>query len=99
LVVKDMDAEPEQLHAVLAIEPSCRVVVVPGGDLGNQAYLMRTSSCSGVAPRHGPTPPLPSSTQSTCRRFTRDPPGFLYDCLPGKKIVNPANRTAPRSRK
>src|SRR6185437_2631046 len=57
LVVKDMDAEPEQLHAVLAVQPSGRVVVVPGGDLGNQAYLMRTSSCSAITPRHSPTRP------------------------------------------
>src|SRR5271170_493770 len=48
-----MDAESEQLHAVLAVEPSCRIVVVARGDLGDQAYLLRTGGCPAVGPRHG----------------------------------------------
>src|SRR5208337_5359193 len=48
-----MDAESEQLHAVLAVEPSCRIVVVACGDLGDQAYLLRTGGCPAVGPRHG----------------------------------------------
>jgi hypothetical protein len=32
-----MAAEPEQLHAVFAVEPSGLVVVIPGGDVGDQA--------------------------------------------------------------
>ena len=44
------DTEPEQLLAVLAIQPSCRIVVVAGGDLGDQAYLVRAGACSAVIP-------------------------------------------------
>ena len=51
-----MEAEPEQLHAVLAVEPSCRIVVVSGGDVGNQAYLVRPGACPAVVPRHGQAP-------------------------------------------
>ncbi len=39
--------------AVLAVEPSCRIVVVARGDLGDQAYLLRTGGCPAVGPRHG----------------------------------------------
>src|SRR6185312_6738081 len=56
LVPEYMDAEAEQLHAVLAIDPSCRIVVLLSGDLGDQAYLMRAGAGPAVAPRHGPTP-------------------------------------------
>ena len=59
LIVKYMNAEPEQLHAVLAIQSSRRILV-PGGDSGNQAYLVRTSSCPRIAPRHGPPPAHPT---------------------------------------
>ena len=53
LVVEHLEAEPEQLHAVLAVKPSRRIVVVLSGDAGDQAYLVRPGPYSAAAPRHG----------------------------------------------
>ena len=95
LVVEHIDAEPEQLRVVLAMEPSCRVVVVAAdGDLGDQAYLVRPGSCSAVAPRHRP-PPAPAKFYGfTCRSVhSGSAPGFSMRGPPRKNI--PVERTDP----
>src|SRR5690349_16589717 len=75
-----MDAEPEQFHVVFAVEPACRLIVVLGGDLGDQAYLMRSGACSAVAPRHGQSPPMFCHVPTD--RFAM-PTGFCSVSVPG----------------
>jgi hypothetical protein len=54
-----MDAEPEQLHVVFAIDPPCRIVVVLGCDLVDQAYLMRPGACSARLSQYSVWGPAP----------------------------------------
>ncbi len=88
-----MDAEPEQLHAVFAIEACC-VVAVPGGDLGDQAYLVRSGACTAVTPRHGPPHPCPTPAQFygfTCRSVQRGlGTRFQYEGRAPEKTCRPS---------
>src|ERR1700761_9485313 len=95
-----MGAEAEQLHAVFAIDPSRRVVVVLGGDLGDQAYLVRSGPCTAVVPRHGGSPHPAKFYGFTCRSVREaSRPAFIMRARPGKNTANRANRSAPWSRK
>src|SRR5205823_4966755 len=100
LVAEHMDTEPEQLQAVLAVEPACRIVVVPGGDLGDQAYLVRSGSCSAVIPRHGQSPLM--SYESPQRIGSL--PGRLFSRFSVCRVVpekepGRANRSVPWPRR
>src|ERR1035438_4454291 len=87
-----MEAEPGQLHAVFAVEPSCRVVVVLGGDLGDQAYLVRAGPCPAVAPRHGrPNQVLRGQSADRFAQMTGFLPDFTRRACPEKTL--PAERT------
>jgi hypothetical protein len=101
--MEHMNAEPEQLHAVLAIQPPRRVIFLAEGNPGQKPHLVRAGARPTIRPRHGcpqPTydagPPIGSIPQPTLRSVYLP---LTYPGPAGKNMASRANQPGRCPRK